>query len=49
MVGSRQFFSAYTVCPLLERKKDRKIEELAIFYTAGSGIPECFHGCVGAY
>ena len=31
-----------------ERKKERKNEKTLIFYIAGSGIPDCFHGCVGA-
>ena len=31
-------------------EKERKIDNmLAIFYTTGSGIPDHFHGCVGAW
>ena len=29
------------------KQKERKIENWLFFCVAGSGIPECFHGCVG--
>ena len=29
-------------------KKERKNEKTLIFCIAGSGIPDCFHGCVRA-
>ena len=28
--------------------KERKIDNWLFFYIAGSGIPDHFHGCVGA-
>ena len=32
----------------LVMKKKERMTIGYFFYTAGSGIPDCFHGCVGA-
>ena len=33
---------------LVMKKKERKNDNWIFFYTAGSGTPDCFHGCMGA-
>jgi hypothetical protein len=33
---------------LSNRKKERKNEKTLFFYIANSGIPDCFHECMGA-